>query len=169
MSLDNIQLTPFLVQHLYKKTLVEVDEKPISTPIQKEIPIATLGANKKNILIVINESETAFLNDQDLALLVGILSACKLSLADIALLNFDKNKHVGYEEMTTQFEPNLILLFGIGPENLSFPLIFPKYQLQRYNHRTYLCAASFKVLATDLEQKRTLWACLQKYFSENNV
>ncbi len=164
MSLDNIHLTPFLVQDLYKKTLVDLNEKGHSEKNSPENITSFLGKNEKNMLIVIDEKETAFLNDSDLNLLVGILSACKLSLADIALVNFDKNKLLTYDKMMLEFNPGFVLLFGITPDQLSFPLNFPYYQLQQYNNQTYLSSPTLKILAAETDQKKELWASLQKYF-----
>ena len=92
MSLNDIHLSPFLVEQLYKKTLVDVNPlKPVILA-DKTKSISFLGKNEKEILLVVNETETVFLSDVDLNLLVSILSACKLTLADVALINFDKNK-----------------------------------------------------------------------------
>lgn len=164
MSLDNIQLTPFLVQHLYKKTLVELDAVKPAAPAPKDNPILFLGNNEKNILIVVDEKEAAFLPDDDLKLLVGILTACKISLADVALVNYNKNKKLDYDKLLQDFTPEFILLFGIGPASLNFPLHFPNFQLQQYNHQTYLSAPTLSVLAAQVDQKKQLWTCLQKYF-----
>jgi hypothetical protein len=84
MSLNNFQLSPFLIHQLYKKTLVEM--AIINPPIKddKNNTPSFLGKNEKQILLVVNEDETVFLSDTDLNLLVGILSACKLTLADVA-------------------------------------------------------------------------------------
>ena len=167
MSLDNIQLTPFLVQDLYKKTLVDLNVNGPSASNTTENITSFLGKNEKNTLIVIDEKETAFLNDKDLNLLVGILSACNLSLADIALINFDKNKQLTYDNMMLEFNPGFVLLFGITPDQLSFPLNFPNYQLQQYNNQTYLSAPTLKILAAEKDQKKELWTSLQKYFFNN--
>ena len=164
MSLDNIELTPFLVQHLYRKSMVVVNTlQPPQTILQNAV-VSFLGKNEKKILVVVNEKETAFLADADLNLLVSILSACKLSLADIALVNFDKNKSIVYNSLMLDFAPAFVLLFGINAADLQFPLHFPNYQLQQYNHQTYLSAAPLKILAQEKEQKKELWTCLQKYF-----
>jgi hypothetical protein len=69
--------------------------------------------------------------------------------------------------MLEKFSPTFILLFGIGPADLQFPLHFPQYQLQQYNHQTYLSSASLKVLAAEKEHKKALWTCLEKYFIKN--
>lgn len=167
MSLDNIQLSPFLVQQLYKKTLFEIDGIKKAPVIQQSSAISYLGKNDKHIVVVVNESDAAFLPDADLNLLVGILTACKLSLADIALVNFNKNPGIGYDQLMTDFSPNTVFLFGIEPIELQFPLHFPNFQLQQYNDQTYISAPSLKLLSENKEQKKELWACLQKYISKN--
>jgi DNA polymerase III psi subunit len=164
MSLDNIQLSPFLVQHLYKKSLVEQVQQKKTATAAEEQSIAFLGKNEKGILIIADEKDTAFLTDADLALLVGILTACKLSLADIALVNFDKNRDMEYGQLMQQFKPVFVLMFGVSPGQLDFPLSFPHFQLQQYNHQTYLCSPALKILAAEKEQKKELWTSLQKHF-----
>lgn len=164
MSLDNIQLVPFLVQQLYKKSLVELDSINKESIIANNVTIPFLGKNERNILVVVKEADAVFLPDADLNLLIRILSACKLSLADIALINFDKNAAVDYTILMKEFTPELILLFGINPGELQFPLHFPNYQLQQYNHQTYISSASFNILNKNKEEKTKLWDCLQKHF-----
>jgi DNA polymerase III psi subunit len=167
MSLDNIQLSPFLVQQLYKKTLYEIETIQKAPVIQKDATISFLGKNEKNILVVVNEADAAFLPDADLNLLVGILTACKLSLADIALVNFNRNTTADYAKLMKEFSPVTIFLFGIQAKELQFPLHFPYFQLQQYNDQTYISAPSLKSLSENKEQKKELWACLQKYISKN--
>jgi DNA polymerase III psi subunit len=164
MSLNDIQLGSFLVQQMYKKTLIDVGNvKDIPASSSPE-SISVLGKNEKSILIIINEKDTAFLDDKDLNLLIGILSACKLSMADIALINFHQNQQLRYAQVIEKFSPKLILLFGTTPAQLEFPLNFPDFQLQQYNHQAYLSSPALKVLAADKEQKKELWLCLQRHF-----
>jgi len=163
MSLDNIHLSPFLVQHLYKHSIVELDtikQNPkLDTP-----PVSFLGRNEKRILIAVNEPDNAFLPDLDLNLLTGILTACNLSLADVALVNLGKNKNLEFNSLMEEFSPVLVILFGVEPIQLSFPLHFPNYQLQQYNHQTYLSVPSLNILANDNAQKKIFWLCLQQHF-----
>jgi hypothetical protein len=166
MSLDNIQLSPFLVHQLYKKTLYEIDTNQQTTVLQKAPPISFLGKNEKNILVLVNEPDAAFLPDADLNLLVGILTACKLSLADIALVNCDKQVDASYDQLMIQFSPSTVFLFGVAAKELGFPLHFPHFQLQQYNEQTYISAPTLKTLSENKEQKKELWACLQKYISQ---
>lgn len=166
MSLDNIQLSPFLVQQFYKKTLFQLDGVQKEPALQPVASVSYLGKNEKNILIVVDAPGTAFLPDPDLGLLVGILTACKLSLADVALVNYHTNTAIRYESLMENFEPVAIFLFGVFPADLQFPLHFPYFQLQQYNGQTYISAPSLSQLAENKEQKKELWTCLQKYISK---
>ena len=165
MSLDNIQLSPLLVEKLYSKALVDLNTVKLQGTEKGEAGFNWLGNNEKNVLIVVNEQEAANLQDSDLNLLVGILSACKLSMADIALLNFHRNNTANFNKLNETFNPSTIILFGILPEALDFPLNFPHFQLQAYNGQHYLCSPALNVLATDVALKKQLWLSLQKHFT----
>lgn len=165
MSLDNIQLSPLLIEKLYSKSLVDLNTVQASAPQKPNEGFNWLGSNEKNILIVINEPETVYLQDADLNLLVGILTACKLSMADIALLNFDKNPHASYNNLNERLNPATIILFGIEPTLLDFPLNFPHFQLQPYNGQHYLGAPALKKIGADVALKKQLWLVLQKHFA----
>lgn len=164
MSLDNIQLSTIIVQDLYKKTLVQLDDVQSSSPKKDLGNIPFLGKNERNILIVVNEENAPYLSDEDLALLMGILTACKLTMADVAIVNAHQNNNIGYGILMHNFNPTLVLLFGIQPVQLDFPLQFPNYQLQRYNHQTYISSPAIGLLAANVAMKKQLWTSLQQYF-----
>jgi DNA polymerase III psi subunit len=167
MSLDNIQLSPFLVQQLYKKNLFDMRGVQPERSTEPTTTISHLGKNEKNVLVVVDAPGTAFLPDADLNLLVKILTACNLSLADVALVNYHTNTGINYESLMEKFEPVSIFLFGVLPADLQFPLHFPYFQLQLYNNQTYISAPALNQLAINNEQKKELWACLKKYISNN--
>lgn len=165
MSLDNIQLTPFLVTELYKNSLIDTDNQQLKPELPEENGLVFLGNNQKNILLIVLEENAVYLPDKDLNFLVDILTACKLSLSDTALINVFENKGINYKILLEKFKPAIIVLFGIEPSKLEFPLQFPYYQLQQYNNQTYLNAPSLNALAADKQKKLQLWASLKKLFS----
>lgn len=167
MSLDNIQLSPLLMQQLYSKSLVDISDHPTANPgkiADPGIAISRLGNNEKNILVIVDEKDAPFLEDAQLALLVSILTACKLSLADIALVNFHKNPAIHFNMLNEQLHPSAILLFGIDAARLDFPLIFPHFQLTSYNGQTYLASPPLQQIGADTQLKKQLWTQLQKQF-----
>ena len=115
MSLDNIQLSPSMLLQLYKKTLIDLNGLQKNSPGTQHYNISFLGKNEKKILVLVNESDTTFLPVTDLNFLISILSACKITMADIALVNFDKNREINYNILMKDFEPASVLLFGINP------------------------------------------------------
>ncbi|HMJ47588.1 MAG TPA: hypothetical protein VK498_09670, partial [Ferruginibacter sp.] len=168
MSLDNIQLTPFLIQDLYNHLLVDLEtlQPKAGTGVQNNLRY--LGSNKKNILVIVNDKEGVFLSETRFDLLLEILSACSLSMNDVVLFNADKNPAANYNELVSTFHPEKIILFGAEPVSLQFPLVFPYYQLQKYNQQVYLNAPSLEILSTDISQKKQLWGCLKKLFILNS-
>ena len=165
MSLNNIQLPPFLVRELYKNSLLEADNQQSKPQILKGNDLQFLGKNQKNVLIIVEEQNAVYLPDEDLNFLVEILKACNLSLSDTALINVFKNKAINYRSLIEKFKPETILFFGIEPAKLEFPLQFPHYQVQAYNDQTYLSVPSLNELSADIDKKKQFWACLRKLFS----
>lgn len=165
MSLDNFQMPPFVATELYKNYLVDVESETPTIKTLEERPLTHLGIYHKNILVIVNQDGVEYLDDGDKKFLIDILGACKLTLDDLALVNYNGNPGLSYQQIQKVFKPEIILCLGIGPETLKFPLEFPQYQVQRYNQQVYLHTPSLKMLAEDKNAKRQLWECLKKIFT----
>jgi len=163
MSLDNIQLPALVLHDLFKNSLVDLNTDNAVLSPEKAGALVFLGGNQQKVVIVVCEPDALHLNDQSLNFLVGILSACKLSMADVALVNCHKQT-VGYELLEEQLGAEKVLLFGIGVNELSLPLQFPNYQSQKYNGRTYLSAPGLIAIEQDKAEKMKLWNCLKSIF-----
>ena len=165
MSLDNIQLTPFLIQELYKNCLIEFDAKEQA---EKNLPVSSfniLGNNRRRVIIIVENDETLYLPDDQLNFLLGILSACKLTMEDVAIMNITKNKAATYKAIELELRAEKIILFGISPAQIELPLEFPLYQIQQYNKQTYIAAAMLPNIQDDKAEKTKLWNCLKQIFS----
>jgi hypothetical protein len=178
MSLNNIQLSPQLLADLYGRFLVEspgsvatVSSRASAVPDQAPIeePVAPawryLGENKKHILLVVHADGVPFVDDASLHFLTSILTACKLSLADTAVLNLANSPARGYKEVQSHFKPAYTILFGISPEQFEMPLSFPEFQVQPFNHCVYLHTPALDALESDKLLKSKLWVCLKKMFA----
>ena len=182
MSLNHLKLSPFLVKELYENSLTDIDSKPGKpaavpkqaakpAPAKKDEPespenkIASLGNNRKNILVAVNESSHPFLADDELNFLIAVLGACQISMEDIALVNCCNNTATVYETLNGQFAPAIILFLGTEPQELGFPVQIPQYRVQNYNAQQYLCAPSLQKLSSDKEAKKQLWTALKQLFS----
>lgn len=165
MSLDNIQLSPTLIQSLYSKSLYDLRADISGLDAAETNSISFLGSNQKKIILLVNAARAIYLPDEELNFLLGILTACKLSMADIALVNIAKTPELDYVVITEQLKAEKIILFGLQAAALQLPLQFPHYQIQQYNNQLYLSAASLADLQKDKEEKMKLWNCLKNIFS----
>ena len=165
MSLQHIQLSPIILQELFKHSLVEIKDTLKTKSTAPVETLKTLGNNKKNVLILVSVNEAAFLPDDQLNFLLGILSACKLTMDDVAILNIHNYQSMDYKILEKQLKPLNIILFGVHPGQIELPLDFPFYQVQRFNHQVYLAAPGLLKLQLDKSEKTKLWNSLKQVFS----
>ena len=165
MSLDNIQLPDTILQGLYSKCLYDLEpNKSVLSDITAS-EINFLGNNQKKIIILVNSEAAIYLPDDELNFLLGILTACKLSMADIALVNLAKNPDFKYSFLTDQFKADKVFLFGLNAGAIALPLEFPHYQVQQFNNQVYLSSVSLNEMQANKEEKLKLWTSLKKIFS----
>jgi len=180
MDINHIQLTQAALAGLYKNHLVEsgeiapapVGEIPtdsLKMPVQvkKEATrsIKSLGNNERKVLILVHYPDVVFLPDEELKFLTGILAACKLSIADVAIVNLHHCKGTGYKELLTCFNSTKMLLFGLEPATISLPMSFPSFQLQAFNGTTYHWSPDLGKMENDRALKTQLWNNLKKLFT----
>ena len=165
MSLDNIQLPPVTITGLFRKSLVELKSPQAAENPSTITSINILGKNLKRVLIIISNDEVAYLPDEELNFLLGILSACKLNMDDVGIMNLRKNTGADYKSISAELNTEKIFLFGTGEDEIKLPLSFPYYQVQKYNNQVYLTAPSLSALQSDKAEKTKLWNCLKQIFS----
>lgn len=165
MSLDGIQLPPIVLQALFTTSLVHLAKETVVADSLPASLIQSLGNNRQHVTIVISNDETLYLPDNQLNFLLGILSACGLSMDDVAIVNIKKNISVSYTLLETELSAEKIFLFDVLPSEIDLPLSFPSYQVQRFNNQLYLTAPSLSSIQDDKAEKTKLWDCLQQIFS----
>lgn len=165
MSLDNIQLPAIVLQALFKNSLVSLNSDAVNTTSLQNTGIAFLGNNTKQISIVVNSDTAIYLPDEELNFLIGILQACKLTMADVALVNIAKSNTINYTTITDELNAQTILLLGVDIAQLQLPLQFPNYQIQKFNNQVYLAAPPLQIIAADKAEKTKLWNCLKAIFT----
>lgn len=164
MSLNDTRLDPLLVKELYKNMLIDAAPVPAAHPVASDAGFTFLGNHEKRVVVLVNSPDNAYLPDESLTFLLDILSACKLSMADIALLNLAKDPSITDQIIAERLGPLKMLLFGIDPLSIGMPLQFPHYQVQSFSNRVYLSAPRLEILKSDKDEKLKLWTCLKKIF-----
>lgn len=183
MSLDNIQLSGNLCQIMYAKSLIgtrksgeiiadkprpgtkKAEAVPQSEKIESPATtISSLGENNGHILFLVNDAENKFLADDEMKLLSDLLAACKISMADIALVNYHQHPGVNYQLLTKQFQPKKVLVFGVTASELDLPFAIPFFQLQNFQEQLYMISPSLTGFLNNIDLKKELWTSLKKIF-----
>jgi hypothetical protein len=181
MDLKNIELPPFVIAELYRSSIIDPGEIPAS--IQRinaveEFPVIVdeaapssspawkwLGGNRKNILVVVRHKSVPHLPENELSVLTGMLTACQLSLADVAIVNISCQPSSGYKEVITQFNSRIVFLFGVEPATFGLPMSFPHFQVQGFANSSFLFIPDLSELENDKVLKSKLWVCLRRIFN----
>lgn len=165
MSLDNIQLPPLSIQELYKRVLTGLESENTIKKKLTSTNITFLGENKKHILVLVNNIDVLYLPDEELNFLLGILSACQLTMEDVGIINMNSYKGITYIDFSAELKAEKIFLFGVNPIDIALPLAFPNFQVQLYTNQTYLSAPMLSSLKDDRIEKGKLWICLKQIFA----
>jgi hypothetical protein len=183
MGLNDIELPASVVASLYPSALVSTgteqkEDIAVKAPqgAAQQAPKAPaddaappfvwkfLGNNKRAVLVVVNNPDILHLPDDDLNFLTTMLTACKLSLGDIILINYNNYLEKGGPAAVKYYKSREVILFGIEPADFGLPVSFPEYQVQGLANVQYLYSPPLAAIANDKAAKGKLWVSLKKIF-----
>lgn len=164
MDINNIQLPVHLCRQMFEKSLV-AETPAIKKPDNEEkMKISGLGENLKKILFLVNNTRYKYANDDEMKFLSDLLSACKLSMADIKLVNYHEMPQIDYTDLQKSFEPKTIIIFGVSTDELNLPFTIPYFQVQKFEGQQFLFNPAVEGFLSNIENKQQLWKCLKKIF-----
>lgn len=164
-TLDNFQLSTNLLTDLYKDSLVILDFPQKSTPMLKEKKSELLGGYQSDVLILVSESDVPYLRDVELQLLTKMLSACKLSLVDVGILNVYQSEEKNWQTILETHHPKKVLIFGeTGATDIPDT---PVHTCCENDGVTWLQTLSLFDLNRTPEEKKILWNALKQLFNLN--
>ena len=165
MVIDNIHLSDFSCENLFRTTLTGV-KKTSGTPESSLVkPMEYLGLNKKQILFLVNEADNKYLPENQMQMLTNLLTACHLSMEDVALVNYAHCSQFTFADFIEHLNTKKFLLFGIAASDLNLPFNIPDFQIQAFEEQKYLFNPSIERIFNDVSLKSKLWGCLKKLFS----
>ena len=203
MSLNNIELSSFIVTEWYKDALLPLDKGPVPAPsaatqaptaavvpppstptvpppapsaapppqpatqAADPAPYKFLGNNRRHITLLVHSPGSGFMPDNQLTFLTKILEACRMTLADVAIVN-NAATPVTITALRQQLHPKTVLLFGVEPTAIRMPINFPTFKQLSYDDCTYLSSPALDQLVPNTEDskllKSKLWVCLKTLF-----
>lgn len=120
-----------------------------------------LGANQKNILILVNDPKNDVSTLEGRELLRKLVKAIELAANDFALVNYANYASEKYKELKDFFNCTLMIAFGVTPTDLDLPSQ-PMHQLVNHEGTMLLFAKNLHDLDADQASKKILWASLQQ-------
>ena len=165
------QLPAFVLAELFSNSLIYMGENLKPVFINEELPKPKknyLGNYERRIIVLVNDSNNMYLSEEALEFLTGMLNACKLDLAHIALINFNTDS-IDFTQLKNDMRPEYLLLFGVNALQIQLPFTMPDYQVQQYDSCKIVTAPSLNDLNKKTQQakeeKTKLWKSLQNMFS----
>lgn len=163
MSLDQLQLDPYLLAQMYDQPIIPEEHRP-QPAVAKALPkIKYLGENQKNILLLIQNESEAYLNEELFNLLANILNACKLGMQDVALINIAQYPGLTLADYKQAVPVKQCIIFAIPPASLGLQTMQP-YLLETHEQITALYSDHLQLIATDKQLKGRLWQGLKQLF-----
>jgi len=183
MSKDKTILPASVIASLYQNslvipttnTMVSASENNAAAPVQDNKieekatsgPVKFLGEHLKKILIIVHDSSAVHVNETDFALLTSILNACKLTIADIALVNIAQ-QNIGLHQILTELPSTLVISFAVDANQLKIKLPTHLYQVTSLGESHLLFSNSLTSMqgtSIDAKQEKAkLWTLLKKIF-----
>jgi hypothetical protein len=142
----------------------EVVNEQKSTPSQ---PIKFLGDHLKKIVVLVQDENAVYLNEADLGLLSSILVACKLTLADIALVNL-ASQPLSLHDILETLPSQYVLVFALTGSALKIKLPATLYKPIELGETQLLFSASLQSMQGTEQnakvEKSKLWNALKLLF-----
>jgi hypothetical protein len=164
MSLENIQLPGAVLKNLFRKSLVIIESGEPNDTTAKEVPFSWLGEHRARVAIIVNSDNDVYLPGDDLEFLSGVLSACKLTIADTAIINVKNYPDLSSQHIDDHLSPTKLIIFGVDPPSIRLPFNIPHFQVQTFNGKQYVFSPPLQVLRQDKPLKTSLWKALQQLF-----
>lgn len=186
-SFKNLILPDFVIAALYTAPLVQdgasapvmrTTGEPVSDGMLPDMPVSKaehsgskayryLGKNNRKVSVIARYPDDPYIPEEHLQFLVKILSACKLNLGDVAILN-DSVAPIEIDNLRKQLQPAYILMFDVEPTEIGLPISFPLMKPQNFDGAQLLCIPPIAAMLqeTDLAKglKKQLWESLKQIF-----
>ena len=183
MGLNNIQFPAQTIVDLYKNLLCEdesvsVPRQPVSQPAEEiQAPkqefvnakttdqISFLGKNLMHLVLLVDYNSEVYLPEKQLSFIGNILKACKMNLADVAIVNVNKQT-VSIDTLSRQLNPKHLVVFGIDTRALDLQTQLTAFNLITSNGIQVFASPALEQLNQDGEEgkllKSKLWLCMKQ-------
>jgi len=120
-----------------------------------------VGANERNILILVYDVVHPVSSIAGRQLLGMILKSIKLDRNDCALLNYASCEDADFTQLQTFFKPQYVFAFGVTPAQLGLPES-PSNSIVKHAGTNLIFSSELLALSDDPAIKKLLWSSLKQ-------
>ncbi|MES2517200.1 MAG: hypothetical protein V4585_03765 [Bacteroidota bacterium] len=114
---------------------------------------------KRKVIILLNN-----LNPTDNELLTKILSAVKLDLQSVDVIELDKTNGVDLSQIILQKSVNHVISFGIVLPKVKLEIALTPYEIKEKEDIKFIFSDALTDLQNDIPKKKALWSALKAMF-----
>lgn len=161
----------FVKKNKAKTPAVEATNITEAIIVEEELnltmPLKHLGDHSKKIVVIVNDPASVYLNEPDFILLTSILNACRLTIADIALVNLG-NQKASLHQILNNLPSKLVIAFEVDSKALKIKLPTNLYKLTPLGESNLLFSKSLSSMqgsdSSAKQEKAKLWTVLKQIF-----
>ncbi|MBM3432687.1 MAG: hypothetical protein FJX92_06785 [Bacteroidetes bacterium] len=158
MAINEIRLKAEQIADWYGQQLVR-EQSAVDLPTW-----SVLGDFTKKILILVDQPMQAFLSDEELRFLTGILTACYLNLSEVGIVNLKDTPGQPAQQLHQRFHPSAWWLFGPTPEQLGMTDVITATTTGRFEGAPVFASLTLQQLDQQPEAKKVLWQQLKAHY-----
>lgn len=142
---------------------IQVTQEKSATPTYFDY----LGENNKYVLVLVNYPDSKHITDKDKEFFLKVISALKLTIDDVAVLNYAHYAAADINALKEYFSCSRIITFGLPPSSA----VFRNLNMQDYSvtnvYGVSLLPASdtLRIIESDKNKKIVLWNALKLLFN----
>ncbi|WP_256013299.1 hypothetical protein [Desertivirga xinjiangensis] len=121
-----------------------------------------LGENNKYFLLLVDYPGHQVMAPKELEALQSILTAKKMSLGDVAVMNVATNPAASLQQLKTFFACSKVVLFGLNPERFGLPALSPN-KISEHEGIQLLNTFNFSEMLNDVEKKKIFWNVMKGF------
>lgn len=183
-KLLNSIMTPNLANYLFNKETLYRNAFVEAKPIEKKTIVAEKIEPKQETVItaipqkeIVKQSLPTFvfkhkvliltntISESEKILLVKILGAIGLTLAQVDLIELSKAQILDYQSFIAQNVTQKVISFGVGLGKINWNILLNIYQPKNVSGVDFLLSDELIILDTNLDLKKILWGALKTMFA----
>ena len=140
----------------------DIKDKLAETAALQQLSFDYLGENNKYFLLLVDYPGHKVMAPKELEALQSILTAKKMTLSDVAIMNIGANPKASLQQLKAFFACSKVVLFGLEPQSFSLPPLSSNL-ISEYEGVQFLNTFNFSEMLENVEKKKIFWNVMKGF------